>query len=36
MDYDVSPDGRILAVVLQIRANERPLTVLLHGLPPVR
>ena len=34
VDYDVSPHGRILAVVPQIRANERPLTVLPHGLPP--
>jgi DNA-binding winged helix-turn-helix (wHTH) protein/Tol biopolymer transport system component len=32
VDYDVAPDGRFLAIVPQVRANERPLTVLLNWL----
>jgi DNA-binding winged helix-turn-helix (wHTH) protein/Tol biopolymer transport system component len=32
VDYDVAPDGRFLAIVPQVRSNERPLTVLLNWL----
>ncbi len=33
LDYDVAPDGRFLAIVPEVMANTRPLTVLINVLP---
>jgi hypothetical protein len=33
VDYDVTPDGKFLAIVPQAMASQQPLTVLLNWLP---
>ena len=33
VDYDVAPDGRFLAIVPEVMANQQPLTVVLNWLP---
>jgi hypothetical protein len=33
VDYDVTPDGKFLAIVPQTMASQQPLTVLINWLP---